>query len=170
LAPHHAENMARSHTSGLGSRLPYADIPRHPNRSDRTLTGLNPVLVNSSGAPWTGDFINVTGDLPADLLSNIAAEQRAKVVYEYLYRQIDDKHVRQMIDFLLNRVEAHNALFREPLNKLQKSGFNPDFGVDEDARLYFDLSTPDRYFERPTHTSPSFETRRQERTPQRPQH
>ena len=25
----------------------------------------------------------------ADLLSNIASEQRAKVVYEYLYRQIE---------------------------------------------------------------------------------
>ena len=31
------------------------------------------------------------GRLCADLLSNIASEQRAKVVYEYLYRQIDDK-------------------------------------------------------------------------------
>ena len=53
----------------------------------------------------------------ADLLSNIASEQRAKVVYEYLYRQIDDKYVRETIDFLLNREEAHNALFREALNK-----------------------------------------------------
>ena len=57
------------------------------------------VLINSSGAPWTADYVTVTGDLVADLLSNIASEQRAKVVYEYLYRQIEDKYVRETIDF-----------------------------------------------------------------------
>ena len=57
------------------------------------LGGLSPMLVNASGAPWTANYVNVTGDIAADLLSNIAAEQRAKVVYEYLYRQIDDKYV-----------------------------------------------------------------------------
>jgi Mn-containing catalase len=83
------------------------------------LSGLAPVLINSSGAPWTADYVTVTGDLVADLLSNIASEQRAKVVYEYLHRQINDKYVRETIDFLLNREEAHNALFREALNEIK---------------------------------------------------
>ena len=104
--------------------------------------GLSPVLINSSGAPWTADYVTVTGDLVADLLSNIASEQRAKVVYEYLYRQIDDKYVRETIDFLLNREEAHNALFREALNKVKNTGSNKDFGITEDSKLYFDLSSP----------------------------
>ena len=104
--------------------------------------GLTPVLINSSGAPWTADYVTVTGDLVADLLSNIASEQRAKVVYEYLYRQIDDKYVRETIDFLLNREEAHNALFREALNKVKNTGSNKDFGITEDSKLYFDLSSP----------------------------
>ncbi|MDU7967323.1 MAG: manganese catalase family protein [Paeniclostridium sordellii] len=106
------------------------------------LTGLSPVLINSSGAPWTADYVTVTGDLVADLLSNIASEQRAKVVYEYLYRQIEDKYVRETIDFLLNREEAHNALFRDALNKIKDTGSNRDFGVTEDSKLYFDLSSP----------------------------
>lgn len=106
------------------------------------LTGLSPVLMNSSGSPWTANYVNVTGDLVADLLSNIAAEQRAKVVYEYLHRQIEDKYVRETIDFLLNREEAHNALFREALNKVKDTGSNRDFGITEDSKLYFDLSTP----------------------------
>lgn len=55
------------------------------------LLGLNPGLINASGYSWTADYVTVTGDLCADLLSNIASEQRAKVVYEYLYRQIWDK-------------------------------------------------------------------------------
>lgn len=122
------------------------------------LTGLSPVLINSSGAPWTADYVTVTGDLVADLLSNIASEQRAKVVYEYLYRQIEDKYVRETIDFLLNREEAHNALFRDALNKVKNTGSNKDFGVTEDSKLYFDLSSPG-----PNHntkiniTPPSFE-------------
>ena len=106
------------------------------------LSGLTPFLINSSGHPWNADYVTVTGDLVADLLSNIASEQRAKVVYEYLYRQIDDKYVRETIDFLLNREEAHNALFREALNKVQDTGSNKNFGVTEDSKLYFDLSSP----------------------------
>jgi len=92
----------------------------------QVLFGLNPGLVNSSGYSWTGDYVSVTGDLCADLLSNIASEQRAKVVYEYLYRQIHDKKVKQTIDFLLNREEAHNAMFRKAFNKIQESGSNKD--------------------------------------------
>lgn len=61
------------------------------------LTGLNPGLINASGYSWTADYVSVTGDLCVDLLSNIASEQRAKVVYEYLYRQIDDKYVLQPV-------------------------------------------------------------------------
>ncbi|MBC5629091.1 manganese catalase family protein [Clostridium sp. NSJ-6] len=119
--------------------------------------GLTPGLVNSSGAPWTANYVTVTGDLVADLLSNIASEQRAKTVYEYLYRQIYDKHVRETIDFLLNREEAHNALFREALNKVKDTGSNRDFGVTEDSRLYFDLSSPGRHFDNPNPTPPSFD-------------
>lgn len=106
------------------------------------LLGLNPGLINASGYSWTGDYVTVTGDLCADLLSNIASEQRAKVVYQYLYRQIDDKKVKDTIDFLLNREEAHNALFREAFNKVQDTGSNKNFGVTEDSRIYFDLSGP----------------------------
>ena len=80
---------------------------------DPCMLGLSPGLMNASGYSWTADYVSVTGDLCADLLSNIASEQRAKVMYEYLYRQIDDKYVKETIDFLLNREEAHNALFRE---------------------------------------------------------
>ena len=122
--------------------------------------GLTPGLVNSSGAPWTANYVTVTGDLVADLLSNIASEQRAKTVYEYLYRQIYDKHVRETIDFLLNREEAHNALFREALNKVKDTGSNRDFGVTEDSKLYFDLSSPGRHFDNPNPTPPSFDNPR----------
>jgi len=106
------------------------------------LLGLNPGLINASGYSWTADYVTVTGDLCADLLSNIASEQRAKVVYEYLYRQIQDKKVRETIDFLLNREEAHNQMFRDAFNTVQQTGSNRDFGTTEAANLYISLSNP----------------------------
>lgn len=106
------------------------------------LLGLNPGLMNASGYSWTADYVSVTGDLCADILSNIASEQRAKVVYEYLYRQIDDKRVRETIDFLLNREEAHNQMFRDAFNSVQDTGSNHDFGTTKAAKMYFSLSNP----------------------------
>ncbi len=106
------------------------------------LLGLNPGLINASGYSWTADYVTVTGDLCADLLSNIASEQRAKVVYEYLYRQIEDKKVRATIDFLLNREEAHNQMFRDAFNKVQETGSNRDFGTTKAAKMYFSMSSP----------------------------
>ena len=112
------------------------------NVEAHVLTGLTPMLANASGYLWTAAYVNETGDLAADLLSDIAAEQRAKVVYQYLYRQIDDKGVRETIDFLLNREEAHNTMFREAFNRIQDSGSQQDFGTTKNARIYFDLSSP----------------------------
>lgn len=153
-------NMLNGHDVNA-TAVPAGSIEPH------TLGGLLPMLTNSSGQLWTAAYVNATGDLPADLLSNIAAEQKAKVVYEYLYRQVNDKGVRNVIDFLLNREEAHNALFREALNKVQDSGSNKDFGIDKDARLYFDLSTPGRFFQDPNPTQSAFQNPRQQE-PQQP--
>jgi len=124
------------------------------NIQAHVLSGLSPMLTNASGYLWTAAYVNVTGDLAADLLSNIAAEQRAKVVYEYLYRQIDDKGVREAIDFLLNREEAHNTMFREAFNRIQETGSQKDWGITKDSKLYFDLSTPGGKFFDPSNPQP----------------
>lgn len=120
-------------------------------------SGLTPMLSNASGYLWTAAYINETGDLAADILSNIAAEQRAKVVYEYLHRQINDKGVRDTIEFLLNREEAHNTLFREAFNKLQDTGSLKDWGFTNDSKLYFNLSSPGgQYFNADNPQPPRF--------------
>ena len=137
----HMEMVAATINMLNGHEVDFSTVPGGEIQS-HVLLGLNPGLLNSSGYSWTADYVTVTGDLCADLLSNIASEQRAKVVYEYLYRQIYDKKVRETIDFLLNREEAHNAMFREAFNKVQDSGSNQDFGTTQAARMYFDLSKP----------------------------
>ncbi len=128
-------NLLNGHDVNAAA-VPAGEIQTH------VLMGLNPGLINASGYSWTSDYVSVTGDLCADLLSNIASEQRAKVVYEYLYRQINDKYVRDTIDFLLNREEAHNAMFREAFNKVQNSGSNREFGTTKAAKMYFSMSEP----------------------------
>ncbi len=121
------------------------------------LTGLTPMLANASGYLWTAAYVNETGDLAADILSDIASEQRAKVVYQYLYRQIDDKGVKETIDFLLNREEAHNTMFREAFNKIQDTGSQKDWGATADSKIYFDLSRPGGQSFNPDSTqAPSF--------------
>ncbi len=118
------------------------------------LSGLTPMLTNASGYPFNASWINETGDLAADILSDIAAEQRAKVVYQYLYRQINDSGVKEAIDFLLNREEAHNTLFRQAFNMLEETGSLDDWGVTEDSKQYFDLSTPGKFFDANNLTNP----------------
>ena len=134
------------------SKVPAGEVQTH------VLLGLNPGLLNASGYTWTSDYVTVTGDLCADLLSDIASEQRAKVVYEYLYRQIDDKKVKETIDFLLNREEAHNAMFTEAFNRVQDTGSNRDFGTTQAAKMYFSVSSPspDSGFQDTQVTPPSF--------------
>jgi len=155
----HMEMVAETINLLLGNQ-PRATEATVGTVEHHVLSGLSPMLSDTSGNPWTAAYVAVTGDIIADLLSNIAAEQRAKVVYEYLYRQINDKGVRETIDFLLNREEAHNALLREALNRMQDQGSNRDFGVTKDSRLYFDLSTPGRHFQSPQPTPPSFQNPR----------
>lgn len=118
------------------------------------LGGLSPMLINASGIPWSANCVSVTGDLAADLQSNMAAELRAKVVYEYLYRQINDSGVRDMIDFLLNREEAHNDLFRKAFERIQGTGAMKNFGTTYDSQMYINTSQPGRYFPNPNQPQP----------------
>ncbi len=137
----HMEMVAQTITLLNGHDVDAMKVPAGEIQSHLNL-GLSPGLMNASGYSWTADYVTVTGDLCADLLSNIASEQRAKVTYENLYRQIEDKKVRETIDFLLNREEAHNQMFRDAFNEVQETGSNQDFGTTKAAKMYFSLSNP----------------------------
>ena len=65
------------------------------------LLGLNPGLINASGYSWTADYVTVTGDLCADLLSNIASEQRAKVA-----QLLSSNIHKQVLDLCILDAEA----------------------------------------------------------------
>ncbi|UEM21372.1 manganese catalase family protein [Skermanella mucosa] len=71
------------------------------------LTGGGPELTNSQGIPWTAAYVNANGDLTVDLRSDMAAESRAKIVYEYLMKFTDDAYVKETLSFLMTREIAH---------------------------------------------------------------
>ncbi|MFP4893249.1 DUF892 family protein [Paraburkholderia sp. EG304] len=55
----------------------------------QVLYGGGPPLTNSGGVPWSAAYIDTIGEPTADLRSNIAAEARAKIIYERLINVTD---------------------------------------------------------------------------------
>lgn len=77
-------------------------------------------LCNSMGASWTADYLKVTGELDVDLRSNIAAEARAKIVYERLINFCDDPGTKEALQFLMTREITHMRAFMQALDSLGK--------------------------------------------------
>ncbi len=80
-------------------------------------------LVNSMGDAWTADYLKITGDLAVDLRSNIAAEARAKIVYERLIGFTEDQGSRQALQFLMTREITHMRAFSAALESMEKPPF-----------------------------------------------
>jgi len=81
-------------------------------------------LFNSMGDAWTADYLKITGELDVDLRSNIAAEARAKIVYERLINQCDDPGSKDALQFLMTREITHMKAFTLALESLGKNQFS----------------------------------------------
>ena len=105
------------------------------------LSGGGPTLTNSQGVPWSGTYIEANGDLTVDLRSDIAAESRAKIVYEYLLQFTDDPHVQGTLRFLMTREIAHFQMFAAALETIQPN-FPPGVlqGAPRHTHTFFNLS------------------------------
>ena len=83
------------------------------------LSGGGPMLTDSNGNPWSATYVNADGDLTVDLRSNIAAESRAKFVYEFLLNFTDDPDVIGPQNFLMTREVAHFQQFEAALETIR---------------------------------------------------
>src|SRR6201991_1312738 len=81
-------------------------------------------LYNSAGSAWTADYLKVTGELDVDLRSNIAAEARAKIVYERLIDFCDDAGSKDALQFLMTREITHMKAFSAALESMKKPAFS----------------------------------------------
>lgn len=100
-----------------------------------------PTVTNSVGVPWSGAYVNANGDLTVDLRSNIAAEGRAKIVYEYLLQFTDDPEVQESLRFLMTREIAHFQMFAAALATIEPN-FPPGVlqGDPRHTHTYFNMS------------------------------
>ena len=105
------------------------------------LSGGTPTLTNAQGYPWNATYVNANGDPTVDLRSNIAAESRAKIVYEYLLKFTDDPYVRETLQFLMTREITHFAQFTAALDQI-KPNFPPGIlqGDQRYTHLAFNMS------------------------------
>src|SRR6266576_1398576 len=81
-------------------------------------------LFNSMGDAWTADYLKITGELDVDLRSNIAAEARAKIVYERLIDFCDDAGTKDALQFLMTREITHMKAFALALESMGKPAFS----------------------------------------------
>ncbi len=103
-----------------------------------------PCYTNSQGVPWTAAYINgdVQGELTSELRSDMGAETRAKMVYEYLLQFTTDPYVKETLRFLMTREVAHYQMFEAALGTI-----SPNFpmgtlqGEPRFSNLYFNMSS-----------------------------
>lgn len=95
-------------------------------------TGIYPADAN--GTPFSAAALAVSGDPVADLTEDLAAEQKARLVYDNILRFCDDPDVKDPIRFLREREIVHFQRFGEALRLLTDRldvknvyAFNPSF-------------------------------------------
>jgi Mn-containing catalase len=124
-----------------------------PLKNNRTAAEADPLIAiaggggvalqNSMGDAWTADYLKITGELDVDLRSNIAAEARAKIVYERLINFCDDAGTIDALQFLMTREITHMKAFTAALESLGKDMFSIGSipPTPELVNQYFDDST-----------------------------
>lgn len=107
----------------------------------QVLYGGGPALVNSGGQLWNAGYIDSIGEPTADLRSNIAAEARAKIVYERLINVTTDPGVKEALTFLMTREMAHQKSFEKALYAIEPN-FPPGklAGMPEFQEAYVNTS------------------------------
>ena len=82
--------------------------------------GKNMFPVDVNGVPFSTTLFAVTGDPIVDLAENLAAEEKARIVYERLMDLTNDPDVLAPLSFLREREVIHFQRFGELLNKYNK--------------------------------------------------
>ncbi len=79
--------------------------------------------IDANGVPFTSAYINVTGDPIVDLSEDMAAEQKARAVYENLMNQTTDPDLLAPLSFLRQREVVHFNRFKELYDYYKGKGY-----------------------------------------------
>ncbi len=78
---------------------------------------------NPDGIPFTAAYISSVGDVIANLTEDLAAEEKARTMYEHLIDLATDPDVIQPLLFLREREVVHYARFKELLDEYKAKGY-----------------------------------------------
>ena len=147
-------------SEGMEEAMEMRNLTRNStSHTQQVLYGGGPALVNSSGVPWTAAYVDSLGDPTCDLRSNIAAEARAKIVYERLINVTDDPGIKDALTFLMTREVAHQKSFEKALYAIEPNF--PPGKLPGDPRFtdkFYDLSQGPGDVDGPWNTGAQWET------------
>jgi len=95
-------------------------------QSNYTEHGVSLFPTDSNGVPFTAAYFAVTGDPVADIAENMAAEQKARAIYENLMNQTNDPDLLAPLSFLRQREIIHYERFKELYEEYIKKYYQPD--------------------------------------------
>lgn len=78
---------------------------------------------DATANPFTVTYYAVTGDVIADLYEDMAAEQKARAVYENLIDLTNDRDILRVLLFLRQREIVHFNRFKELCEHYKKMGY-----------------------------------------------
>ena len=85
--------------------------------------GLDLFPSNADGIPFTTAYISSVGDVIANITEDMAAEQKARAIYEHLIDLAEDEDVIGPLLFLRQREVVHYNRFKELLERYKKMGY-----------------------------------------------
>ena len=113
------------------------------------VSGLGGLPTNSNGVPWNGSYIVASGNLLADMRSNLHAESQGRLQVARLYHMTNDEGVRKTFRKMLARDRYHQYQWMAAIEELEsKNGvvvpasFPPEAEEEaqEEAYKFWDLS------------------------------
>lgn len=88
--------------------------------------GLSLFPTDANGVPFTASYFASTGDALADLSEDMAAEQKARAVYENLINLTNDPDILSPLLFLRQREVVHFNRFKQLYDEYKKKYYNKE--------------------------------------------
>lgn len=84
------------------------------------VSGLGGLPTNSNGVPWNGSYIVASGNLLADMRSNLHAESQGRLQVARLYHMTTDEGVRATLRKMLARDRYHQYQWMAAIQELEE--------------------------------------------------
>jgi Mn-containing catalase len=84
--------------------------------------GMAALASDTNGVPFDGSHVYASGNLAADMYSNVTAEATGRVLATRLYAMTDDPGMKDMLAFLIARDTMHQQQWLAVLEELEEQG------------------------------------------------